>query len=168
MKKKIIFPLFAFLLISGFSFAQHKGKVGLSGTIQNDQFGILLPIWLGESVVLAPAFDLKFAEKIGTDFSIGLVPRFYFKHEKLCPYFGLKAGTAINIPSSDNQADNTTTYDIIGGVAFGAEYFIVDNFSVGVEAQGNFTKSAKESNRFGNPGGVNFNTATMISATIFF
>ncbi|MCK9423780.1 MAG: hypothetical protein M0Q38_14405 [Bacteroidales bacterium] len=168
MKKKIIFTVFTFLLLTDFLFAQHKGKIGLSGSIQSDQFGILIPIWLGEKVVLAPAFDFKFAEKVGTDFSIGLVPRFYFKNEKLCPYFGLKVGTAINIPSTDNKVESETTYDIIGGLAVGAEYFIVDYFSLGVEAQGNFTKSSKESNRFGNPGGLNFNTATMISATIYF
>jgi hypothetical protein len=40
--------------------------------------------------------------------------------------------------------------------------------SFGVEAQGNFTKSDKNSLRYGNPDGLNFNTATMISATIYF
>jgi len=168
MKKKILLTLVTLLLATTVSNAQHKGRVGLTGTIQTSQFGILLPIWLGEKIVLAPAFEFKFAQKVGTDFSIGLIPRFYFKSGKFCPYFGLKAGTAINIPSSDNQVNSKTTYDFIGGLTFGAEYFIVDFFSVGVEAQGNFTLSSKDSDRFGNPGGVNFNTGTMICATIYF
>ena len=168
MKKIIVFILFLTFLSSGYLFSQAERTIGLSGSIQSNQLGISLPIWLGEKFVLAPALDFEYAEKIGTDFSIGLAPRFYFKNEKLSPYFGLKLGTAINIPSSDNTIDEETKWDILGGVAFGAEYFLGDNFSVGVEAQGNFTKSDKNSNRFGNPDGLNFNTATMISATIYF
>lgn len=168
MKKLIVFAFFLAFLCPGYSYSQTKGKIGLSGSIQSSQLGISLPIWLGEKFVLAPAFDFEYAEKIGTDFSIGLAPRFYLKNEKLSPYFGLKIGTAINIPSSESGINTKNKYDIIGGLAFGAEYFIGDSFSVGVEAQGNFTKSDENSNRFGNSGGLNFNTATMISATIYF
>jgi hypothetical protein len=168
MKKIIVFSLFLTCLFSNYLFSQTNRKIGLSGSVQNSQLGISLPIWLGEKFVLAPALDFEYAEKIGTDFSIGLAPRFYLKKDKLSPYFGLKFGTSINIPSSDNTIDTKTKFDIIGGLAFGAEYFIGDNFSVGAEAQGNFTKSDKNSNRYGNPGGLNFNTATMISATIYF
>ena len=168
MKKTIILALFVILLSSNALFSQTKRKIGLSGSIQSSQMGISLPIWLGEKFVLAPAIDFEFAEKIGTDLSIGLAPRFYLKNEKLAPYFGLKIGTALNFPSSTNTTDTVTKFDIIGGLAFGAEYFIDDNFSLGVEAQGNFTKSDENSNRFGNPGGLNFNTATMLSATIYF
>ncbi|MCK9617017.1 MAG: hypothetical protein M0R21_04195 [Lentimicrobiaceae bacterium] len=168
MKKIIIVIAFLTFFSSNYLFSQTDRKIGLSGSVQSSQFGISLPIWLGEKFVLAPALDFEYAEKIGTDFSIGLAPRFYFKKDKLSPYFGLKLGTLINIPSSDNTIDSKTKYDFIGGLAFGAEYFLGDNFSLGVEAQGNFTKSDKNSNRFGNSGGLNFNTATMIFATIYF
>lgn len=168
MKKIIIFTLVVVLFSSNSLFSQTKGKIGLSGSIQSSQMGISLPIWLGEKFVLAPAFDFVFAEKVGTDISIGLAPRFYLKNEKLAPYFGLKAGTIINIPSSDNTIDTENIFDFIGGLAFGAEYFIGDNFSLGVEAQGNFTKSDVSSFRFGNPDGFNINTATMVSATVYF
>ena len=168
MKKTIILTVLAFMLLTISSFSQSERKIGLSGSIQGNQYGILLPIWLGEKFVLAPAFDLKFAERVGTDISIGVVPRFYFKNEKLAPYFGLKFGAVINIPYSDNKIDNETKVDIVGGFAFGAEYFIAEKFSVGIEAQGNITKSHKNSFRYGNPDGLNFNTATMISATIYF
>jgi hypothetical protein len=168
MKKILVFTLFVVFLFSNSLFSQTKRKIGLSGSIQSSQFGISLPIWLSEKFVLAPAFDFEFVEKVGTDLSIGLAPRFYLKNDKLAPYFGLKLGMAINIPSSNNTIDTKTKFDIMGGLAFGAEYFIGDNFSLGVEAQGNFTKSDKNSNRFGNPDGLNFNTATMLSATIYF
>jgi len=168
MKRITIFSLVLFFLTTNSLFSQNEKKIGLSGSVQESQFGISLPLWLGEKFVLAPAFDLKYAEKVGIDFSVGLASRFYFKTEKLAPYFGIKFGAAINIPSSDNKIDNNTKVDFLGGLAFGVEYFIAEKFSLGVEAQGNFTKSDKDSNRFGNPDGLNFNTATMISATIYF
>jgi len=171
VKRTIIFTLLVFFLSSASLFSQTKRKVGLSGSLQGSELGISLPIWLGEKLVLAPAIGFQFAEKIGTDLSIGLAPRFYLKNEKnekLAPYFGLKLGAAINMPASKNTIDTTTKIDYIGGLAFGAEYFIADNFSLGVEAQGNCTKSDKNSDRFGNPDGLNVNTATMVSATIYF
>jgi len=72
------------------------------------------------------------------------------------------------MPYSESTIDQTTNVDIVGGLAFGAEYFIADHFSLGVEAQGNCTKSDKNSYRYGNPDGFNFNTATAVSATIYF
>jgi hypothetical protein len=53
-------------------------------------------------------------------------------------------------------------------LAFGAEYFIDPRFSIGIELQGNATKSDKNSMRFGNPGNWNFNLATMVSANMYF
>ncbi len=168
MNKKIIFLVLAGTLFSNILFAQHKGKTGLSGSIQGSDFGILIPVWVGEKTVIAPAFELKFGEKIGTDFAVGLATRMYLKTEKLCPYYGFKLGALVNIPSSANEIDTETKIDLVGGLAFGAEYFFVDNFSVGVELQGNITKSGTNSARFGNPGGINFNTGTMVIATIYF
>ena len=165
--KRILLPLI-FILFSTSLFSQESTKIGISGSIQGGQFGVLVPIWLSEKFVLAPAFELKFAEKIGTDFGFALVPRYYFKKEKLSPYVGLRVGALINDPSSDNTTDTETKVDLLGGLAFGGEYFLSDNFSFGVEVQGNFTKSDENSNRFGNPDGVNFNTGTMISATVYF
>lgn len=169
---KVIFILgfFAFLCYSVFpqSNQDHKRTIGLSGSIQGNQFGIMLPVWLSNNLVLAPAFDLKYGESIGTDFSMGLVSKFYFKTEKVSPYFGLRGGTAINIPSPDNEVDTSNKIDLIGGPAFGAEYFLDNHFSFGIELQGNVTKSDEHSYRFGNPDGLNFNTATMIYASIYF
>jgi len=168
MKLKFNYLVLACLLISGVTFAQQKGKIGLTGSVLGSQFGISVPIWVAQKVVIAPAFELKFGESIGTDFGIGLESRFYLKTDKICPYYGIKLGAAFNIPASNSSTDTKTKIDGVAGIAFGGEYFIVENFSVGVEAQGNVTKSGKDSERFGNPGGINFNTATMISASIYF
>ncbi|NOU47982.1 MAG: hypothetical protein HOO86_13105 [Bacteroidales bacterium] len=167
MKRKIVFVSILSVFMTVHAFAQSKNRAGLSGSVQGNQFGISIPVWLSEKFVLAPVFDFKYAEKVGSDFSIGLAPRFYLRKEKLAPYFGLKLGTMINTPSKSSIYSDTKI-DYVGGIAFGAEYFITEIFSVGVEAQGNFTKSDKYSQRYGNPGGVNFNTATAVSATIYF
>ena len=167
MKKKIL-PLI-FMMLSSLLYSQESKKnIGISGSLQDNQFGILVPIWVGEKFVVAPAFDLKYAEKVGTDFGIALATRFYLKKEKISPYLGLRIGALINKPSSENEVDTETKLDLLGGLAFGGEYFLSDNFSFGVEIQGNLTKSDKNSNRFGNPDGINFNTGTMISATLYF
>jgi hypothetical protein len=166
--KKVLFISLVIILAGHMLYAQSDLKYGLSGSVQSSQFGISVPMWLGEKFVLAPGFDLKYAETVGTDFSIGLAARFYSRVESLRPYFGMKAGTAVYMPSSKNGINTTTKVDILGGIAYGLEYFITDNLSFGVEAQGNITKSGEKSTRYGNPGGLNFNTATMISATIYF
>ncbi len=168
MKNKNLLLLLAIVIISKSSFSQDKKTIGISGTIQGSQFGIVLPVWLGDKFVLAPAFEFKAAEGIGTELGLGLNPRFYTKKEKLSPYFGLRAGVIINTPSSKNTIETSTKTDVLAGLAFGAEYFLSDNFSFGVEIQGNFTISNENSNRFGNPDGVNFNTGTMVSATVYF
>jgi hypothetical protein len=168
MKNKNFLILFVCLFTTTILFAQEKAKVGLSASIQDNSFGILIPIWFSNHFMLAPSFSVKSAQDIGTDFGVGVVPRFYFRKEKLSPYIGLKAGALISSPSSKNSTNTETVVDFATGIAFGAEYFLSDNFSFGVEAQGNLTKSAGNSDRFGNPGGINFNTGTMFLATIYF
>lgn len=165
--KKIFTFSFAAILFAYSLFGQEKRSIGLSGSLQSNQLGISLPIWVTKNVVIAPVFQIASAQNIGTDFAIGIVPRYYFKTEKVSPYIGLKAGIANFNPSSKNLIDKSSK-DIIVGLAGGAEYFFTEKFSMGVEAQLNFTKSGIDSYRFGNPDGMNFNTATMISATVYF
>jgi hypothetical protein len=64
------------------------------------------------------------------------------------------------------EGDSVT--DIIAGLGFGGDFFLDEQFSLGVELQGNFTFSDEGSMRFGNPGGINFNTASQITASIYF
>ncbi len=141
--------------------------IGISGTIQTTQFGIAIPIWAGSHTTISPAFDFQWGQKIGTDYGIGLVPRFYFSTKKLAPYLGLRGGLIHFTPAKENTSETATT-DWVAGLEGGAEYFFDPRFSVGVEIQGNFTKSDKNSMRFGNPGNWNFNLATMVSANVYF
>ena len=169
--KKIYFGLFIvlFLLAVKQGNAQDTCRriIGISATIQTVQYGIMIPFWIGKKVSLAPAFDFQRGDKIGTDYAIGIIPKFYFSSKKLSPYFSLRGGFASFVPTKDNKSEVRTT-DWIAGLAFGAEYFFDPRFSLGVELQGNFTKSDKNSMRFGNPGNWDFNLATMVSANVYF
>ncbi len=158
--------LLSFIYCNVFSQETETRKIGITASLQNSQYAFSMPIWLSEKIVLAPVVEFKYAEKIGTDFGIGIIPKYYFKTGKVSPYLGLNAGGLFNNPSSNTGGKSSV--DIYVGPVFGGEYFIDSHFSVAIELQGNFTKSDKNSIRFGNPGGLNFNTSTAISASIYF
>ena len=141
-----------------------KRTLGLSASLQGGQLDILLPIWIGNKVVIAPAFSAVYAEGAGADLGIGFAPRFYFRMEKIAPYVGGRAAAFFSLPTGN--VGNTT--DWLLGLALGGEYFLDDKFSIGVEAQANFTISDEQSDRFGNPGGLAINTGTAIFASIYF
>jgi hypothetical protein len=170
MRKLILIYLALLCFFSLDSNAQEKAKrsYGLSATIQDNQFGLLIPFWLSDKTTIAPAIDIKYADGVGSDITLGIVPKFYINTEKVVPYVSLKIGVMISSPSSDNKLTTKKTTDLLFGVAYGGEYFFDDHFSIGIELEGNFTKSDKNSSRFGNPDGINFNTATLVSANIYF
>ena len=149
-----------------------KRTLGISATLQGLQYGIVIPIWIGNKVTVGPAFQLLYAETVSTDLAVGLASKVYFKEgTKFSPYAGGKFGFISNIPEetpSPFVPDQPATKDIYGGLSFGGEYFFHRQFSVSVEIQGNVTKSDTESHRFGNPGGIIFNTASMVAANIYF
>src|SRR6187402_3088199 len=84
------------LSFSNVSLAQSSGSadrsIGLGASIQNEQFDIILPIWLGEKFVLAPAVGFLIAEDLGTEVDLGAMARFYFSNGTIAPYIGPKLG----------------------------------------------------------------------------
>ncbi|MFO7868257.1 MAG: hypothetical protein R6U95_03040 [Bacteroidales bacterium] len=169
MKNKTLLLVLLFLtsICNSFSQEQIKGA-GLSASIQESQYGIIIPIRFNDKFGLAPAFTVMTAQNNGSDLGFSLAVRFYNKKENISPYFGLRFGTLIYIPSSTNQINKDNTIDILGGIAYGGEYYFSDKFSCGIEAQGNITKSDKNSDRLGNPDGINFNLGTMLFFSIYF
>jgi hypothetical protein len=158
MKKKSLHLVLLFLCCITSAFSQDgKKSAGLSASIQESQYGIIIPIRFNDKFGLAPAFTVMTAANNGSDLGFSIAARFYNKKENISPYFGLRFGTLIFTPSSSNADNNDITVDILGGVAYGGEYYFSDNFSCGIEAQGNLTKSDENSYRFGNPDGINFN-----------
>lgn len=161
----------ATLLISTFTsigYAQNteddNRTFGFTASLQTDQLDFLVPIWVSEQMTIAPTVSVVSAKEVGSDITIGVQPKFYTsKPEKAALFIAVKGGVVIGIP---DEGDNI--YDFIAGAGVGGEYFLDKNFSFGIELQGNFTISDEGSFRFGNPGNVNFNTATAITASIYF
>jgi hypothetical protein len=133
-----------------------KRTVGLAGLIQNGHPEILVPIWLGDRFVLAPAVALQYQENVGSVVGLGGVGRFYLYMERIAPYFGGQVSADITMP--DGPGPNSTDLSI--GVLFGGEFFLHQRFSVGVEAHGDF---------FLPDGGNNmFSTSTAVIANVYF
>lgn len=167
--KKAFYILSVFTTLAINSEAQEATrKVGLSATLQGSQYGIAVPIWAGKKYVVEPNVFIKSAQSIGSQFGLGIAQRFYFNKKTLAPYGGVTVGAIVTAPSSTAIPKSDTQIDILAGASIGAEYFIAPQFSFRVEAQANFTKSDENSNQFGNPGNVNFNTSTLVSASIYF
>jgi hypothetical protein len=175
--KKLFFTTIALLFFTINIQAQtddFKRTIGLSATIQQGDIGIMLPLWVSKKVMIAPVISAVVAGKVGSDYSFGIIPRYYFKNEKLAPFIGGRLGIAVlkilppppgfGLPTVAEPA----RLDYIAGLAFGADYFFVPQLSLGVEAQGNFTKSDEKSQRFGNPGNWNFNTGSMVTVSVYF
>jgi hypothetical protein len=141
-----------------------KRTMGLSANVQSSEFGVTVPIFLTQRFVLAPAIGFRYFENAGTDLALALVPKFYYSTEKFAPYSLLRVGALMSLPSGDQE--NQT--DFLAGIGTGAEYFLIPNFSFGVEGQLNATFSGDNSNRFGNLGGINLNLASVVTANIYF
>lgn len=168
-KKMLLLLLFAAIHMQTIAqVTDDTRRVGLSATIQGNQFGFLLPIWVGEHLSIAPSIEVKSAAGIASEYGIGIIPRYYFATEKVAPYVGLRAGAIFYQPAKAKELNLSSTTDVLVGAAFGSDYFFDPHFSIGVELQGNFTFSDKNSIRFNNPGKVNFNTASAVILSIYF
>lgn len=148
--------------------ATEKHPIGISATVQNGQFGFLVPIWLSDQISIAPSLSISSASGVGTEYGIGIVPRYYLRREKVSPFIGVRAAALFSRPIAGNGFEPVNTTDILLGGAFGADYFFDQQFAVGIELQANLTISDENSLRFNNPGKTNFNTASSIFVSIYF
>ncbi len=168
MKKNLVASvlLIIFLCFSNYNYGQSPahGSWGISAVVNSSQADLLFPFWLGNSNTLAPSIGIVGISGVNTDISAGLVFHHYINFmNNFAPIIGARAGAIFGSPKNGNS-----TTDIIVGMLGGGEYFFSSNFSMGIEAQFNIVFSDKSSNRFGNPGGENFNTGSVIFATVYF
>ncbi len=169
MKKhflSVVVILVGVLSITSINYAQmlSHGSWGISAVVNGAQADILFPIWTGNLNTIAPSIGVANIGGVNTDIAAGLVYHHYIAYtSNFAPIIGFRAGAIFGIPKV-----GTSTTDWIAGLLGGGEYFFSKNFSMGIEAQLNFDFSAKLSNRFGNPGGVNYNTGTVLFATVYF
>ena len=143
--------------------AKSEKKFGISAALQTAQLDLSFPIWPGSSIVIIPSISIVNVSDVATDFGFGLGLRYNLNTTEAVPYIGARVAVLMLLPS---RGDSFT--DIVFGPFAGGEYFFSDHFSVSIEAQINVALSAEFSNRFGNPNGTNFNTATVAFATFYF
>ncbi|MFQ5638569.1 MAG: hypothetical protein ACE5IR_11310, partial [bacterium] len=127
------------------------------------QVEILVPLWLGDTMVLAPGLGFIYVENVGMDVRLVLAPRFYLSMHRVAPYFGARVAVLLNLPDTGS---NTT--DFLIGAVFGGEYFVNPKFSFGVEAQVNGTISDNASTRFASPGAITISTGAAAHVNVYF
>jgi len=140
MKKdslKGIVCTFAVAFVVGFSIIPahaQQGSItrtwGLSASIQTGQMDILIPIWTGDTFVLAPGFSLNYIENVTTNIGVEVVPRLYLDNSRVSPYLTGMAGLLFRMPTVGSD-----TSDLMLGIGLGGEYFVNPKFSFGVEAR---------------------------------
>ena len=157
--------LFSSLLVNA---QEEKQKIGLTASLQATQMDIMVPVWLGKNFIVAPTLNFTTVENGGTTYGFGLVPRLFLNHNQLRPYLSARIVALLTSAASNNQFEEDSTLDFLTGLAFGGEYFIDPQFSIGVEAQTNLTISDENSGRFGNPGGTNINTGMAVLVNVYF
>jgi hypothetical protein len=140
-------------------------RVGVSAAFQGDQTDLMLPLRLGERIVLVPSVGFVSVSERLLDVGIGLGIRINAGvNPKAVPYVGMRGAVLILDPDGDEESIT----DYVFGFMFGGEYFLDHHFSLGVEAQLNVAKSNESSPRFANPDGTNINTAALAIATFYF
>ena len=161
--KKIAIGIFI-LLTSTIGYSQSSTRsYGISIGMQDLHLDFNLPIHLSQKSIVAPSIGLISNSENSTDVSYGASLKFYTTQNKLSSFLGVRFGGITLIPK---DGDNITDY-LVGGF-WGAEYNIDKNISISGELQLNLTASDDLSNRFGNPGGINFNTGTFLYITFYF
>jgi hypothetical protein len=169
MKKYVAntFIFFAILFMNlNINYAQeiNHGSWGISAAVNGTETDIVFPIWTDNSNYIAPAIGLTSIGSVNTDLSAAVVFHHYIEFDShFSPFYGFRGGAIFGMPKT-----GTSTTDGIAGLLAGGEYFFNEHFSMGVEAQLNFTFSDKNSGRFGNPGGTNINTGTLVYASVYF
>jgi hypothetical protein len=140
-----------------------KGSIGLSASLQGSQLDYIVPIWINDRIVAQPSLRAINLEQSMSDLGIGFGIRYNINGENVITYLGFRGGALILFPKGGKGIA-----DYVTGPFFGGEYFFVDKFSAGVEAQLNVSISDDDSYRFGDPGKANLNTATSVYVTFYF
>lgn len=158
--------LLSILTLMSISFSQEveDRKRGISSTIQENQIGIAYTYWLSSKSAILPQFSVLWVEDSGNDVNISCsIRRFREGKNDVKPFMSF----GVSLMRLDIK-DESIVNDYVVGLGLGAEYSVTEQLSLAIEHQLNFAISDDESSRFGNPGGLNINTGTILIATIYF
>jgi hypothetical protein len=138
------------------AFAQEKEvqrSWGLSASLQGGQSALVVPLWLGPKFVVAPNASVNHIDNVGTILGVGLALRLYQGTGRLMPYWGVRGGSTITMPSGGGSSSSNGA-----GVFYGGEFFINPRFSFAVEGQVNSVLTSP----------LTVATATALMATVHF
>ena len=140
-------------------------RLGMSVIIGDSQSSVMLPVWIASNIVIVPSFGLSIDEDGWSDLYTGFGIRIVRRMESnLHPYVGISCAVLGSIYGWNE--DRTFNYLLV--VAYGGEYFLTKNFSLGIEAQ---LKLANINNRRLtqiDQLGVNINSVSKLYATLYF
>jgi hypothetical protein len=164
----LVLTLFSFFTAPCFATSSEdsRSKTGIMVSLQGTHSDIVLPFRISPNILLGPSISFFYAEDVGSDIGIGVLFKSYQTDQidrSVARFWSLRSGLFF---ASPKNGDSST--DMMFGIGYGADYYLHPNVALGAEAQLNLVKSDKNSSRFGNPGGVNVNTAGSLALTIFF
>ena len=145
-------------LNSGYAQEEMTRKFGLTASLQGGQTTILVPLWLGDRLTVAPGFSLLWVDGGTTNIGLMVTPRLYFDMNRIAPYISGTVGVMLNMP---NGGGDTTS--LILGIGLGGEYFINPKFSMGVEARLNGAVAD-----ISGANNLSMTTATAVLANVYF
>jgi hypothetical protein len=126
---------------------------------------------------LSPRLGVIYQTKSLKEITLGLSAKYYPVKKTVSPFIAFnlgalyyeRAGQYVSMAGEIIPLQNSVSgfTDFTFGPGFGGEYFINENFSVGIEGQLNFTAATQKSFQY-SPGTLNFSTAALIYATVYF
>ncbi len=137
---------------------QATRSFGLSASLQGGQTLVLVPIWFGDKITVAPGVGLQYSENVSTNIALFLVPKLYLDMRRVAPYISGTIGLMRNDPNVGTAVNNLQV-----GIGFGGEYFVNAKFSFGVEAQLNALI-----NDLSGTSTMGLNTGAAASASVYF
>ena len=93
-------------LNSGYAQEEMTRRFGLTGSLQGGQTTILVPLWLGDRLTVAPGFSLLWVDGGTTNIGLMVTPRLYFDMNRIAPYISGTVGVMLNMP---NGGGDTTS-----------------------------------------------------------
>ena len=139
----VFLMLFLLLICSNASAQQSQQQTinrsfGLGAYFNESQAIFLIPLWVSGKMAIVPNFGfIHQAQKdpfpSSTLIDFGVMLRFYQKMARVAPYFAV--GTKYQVANIENGGSGSTnSIDIMGCLAFGGEFFLHNQFSIGIEA----------------------------------
>jgi len=172
MDKRIVLLIITLFLSNGLAGEAETGhgRFGLTASLTNAHLDIVVPIFVTETISIAPALSLASVEEVRSDYSLGALFRYHFSRDIYAPFVGLGLAAFTYSPDEDTIYPGNTEKqtDLLISPHLGIERYFDQRFCIGISAQLNVIQADEYSYRLGYADKQVINTATSIYATLFF